>query len=159
MSTTTAPRPPAMHHDIVVPRGPLMAIGLMLLITLVAVAIHQWQSDGQSPTQPTAPVVAQRLLQFFDEPGGGISVRNAADGSVVREIAAGSEPFVRGALRALVRERRARGIGPQAPFALQAHTDGRLTLRDTGTGRRIDLESFGPAQSTAFAQLLRNPAR
>jgi putative photosynthetic complex assembly protein len=154
---SAAQHSPALHHDIVVPRLPLMAVGLMLLATLLAVAVYQFNSDGSSPSQPTAPVVAERLLRFDDQPDGGISVRNALDNSLVQQIPSGAQPFVRGALRALVRERRARGIGAAPPFALQAHRDGRLTLRDTATGRRLDLESFGPTQSAAFAQLLRAP--
>ena len=70
---------------------------------------------------------------------------------MLREIAPGAEPFLRGALRALARERRSQGVGAAPPFHLQAHADGRLSLVDTGTGRRLDIESFGPAQAAAFA--------
>ena len=66
----------------------------------------------------------------------------------------GEQGFLRGALRALARERRVRGLGSEQPFQLIARTDGRLTLADPATGQRIDLESFGPVNAGAFAVLL-----
>jgi hypothetical protein len=47
----------------------------------------------------------------------------------------GTQGFLRGALRALVRERRQHGLGDEQPFRLLAHPDGRLTLEDPATGR------------------------
>ena len=66
--------------------------------------------------------------------------------------------IMRGALRALARERKKRGLGPEQPFELIARKDGRLTLHDPATGVRIDLESFGPTNAGVFARLLRTPA-
>jgi putative photosynthetic complex assembly protein len=66
----------------------------------------------------------------------------------------GEQGFLRGALRALSRERRARGLGPEQPFQLIARPDGRLTLVDPVTDQRIDLESFGPINAGKFASLL-----
>jgi putative photosynthetic complex assembly protein len=66
----------------------------------------------------------------------------------------GEQGFLRGALRALSRERRARGLGSEQPFQLVARPDGRLTLIDPVTDQRIDLESFGPTNAGKFASLL-----
>jgi len=33
-----------------------------------------------------------------------------------------------------------------------------LTLVDPGTGRRVDLESFGPTNAAVFARLMQIPA-
>jgi putative photosynthetic complex assembly protein len=46
------------------------------------------------------------------------------------------------------------GIGAGPPFVLTQWQDGQLTLRDTATGRTIDLRAFGVAQTTAFATIL-----
>jgi hypothetical protein len=46
-----------------------------------------------------------------------------------------------------------RQLGPEAPFELVGHVDGRVTLRDTATGERINLESFGPTNAAIFSQL------
>ena len=40
------------------------------------------------------------------------------------------------------------------PSELIGRADGRLTLEDPTTGRRVDLESFGPTNAGVFAQLL-----
>ena len=61
----------------------------------------------------------------------------------------------RGTLRGLARERKRVGGGPEQAFELIAHADGRLTLRDPVTARRIDLASFGPINASGFAELLR----
>ena len=61
---------------------------------------------------------------------------------------------MRGALRALTRERHARGIGAVPPFELLAHIDGSITLADPSTGQRVDLESFGPTNTAEFARFL-----
>jgi putative photosynthetic complex assembly protein len=45
-------------------------------------------------------------------------------------------------------------VGPDLPFRLTHWSDGRLTLEDAATGRRIELESFGPTNMQAFASLL-----
>jgi putative photosynthetic complex assembly protein len=53
-----------------------------------------------------------------------------------------------------VRDRKRRGLGPEVPFRLTAHADGRLTLVDPATGRLVALEAFGADNAGAFAKLL-----
>lgn len=142
------------HHESPLGHGtpwPIRAIGALLALTLAAVA---WQSQlGGGPVVEVAPSVQwQRSLRFEDRSNGGIAV---IDASNQREVARfqGEQGFLRGSLRALARERQRSGSGPQAPFELSGHVDGRITLRDTATGQRIALESFGPTNSAVFAQL------
>jgi putative photosynthetic complex assembly protein len=66
----------------------------------------------------------------------------------------GEQGFLRGALRALAKQRKAQGVGAEQPFALIARTDGGLTLFDPVTRQRVDLESFGPTNAAAFVPLL-----
>ena len=130
---------------------PIWALGALLALTLGVVA---WQSQlGGGPlSQEVAAVQWQRSLRFEDRPNGDIAV---LDATTQREVARfqGEQGFLRGSLRALARERQRSGMGPQAPFELTGHVDGRVTLRDTVTGQRIALESFGPTNSAVFAQL------
>lgn len=130
---------------------PIWAIGGLLALTLAVVA---WQSQiGGGPVKEDVPSVQwQRSLRFEDRPNGDIAV---LDTTTQREVAhfQGEQGFLRGSLRALARERQRNGLGPQAPFELTGHVDGRITLRDTATGQRIALESFGPTNSAVFSQL------
>lgn len=142
------------HHDSPLGRGtpwPIWALGALLALTLAAAA---WQSrvDGGPVTAEAPSVQWQRSLRFEDRPNGDIAV---LDAGTQREVARfqGEQGFLRGSLRALARERQRSGMGPQAPFELSGHVDGRITLRDTVTGQRIALESFGPTNSAVFAQL------
>lgn len=137
-----------------VPRVALMAIATLLVLTLIAVAAVS--GARREMRSPDAPATTSRMLRFDDSPDGSVAVIDAKSGVVLSRLQ-GEQGFVRGALRALARERRAREIGSQPPFELAARTDGRLTLIDPATGARVDLESFGPANAAAFARLLTLP--
>jgi putative photosynthetic complex assembly protein len=139
----------AIHRN-EVPRGALLAAGALLLATLIAVAVVRL--SGMDIRTPDSPVFAARELRFDDRPDGSIVVLDA-QGQPVRTFT-GEAGFVRGVLRALARERMRRGFGPEQPFELTAHTDGRLVLRDPLTGERIGLEAFGASNAAVFAQLL-----
>jgi putative photosynthetic complex assembly protein len=101
----------------------------------------------------SAPVES-RELRFEDRDDGAVAVYEAADGATVDVLAPGTNGFVRGVMRGLARERKRQEIGQQPPFRLTRWADGRLTLDDTATGRRIELAAFGPTNTGAFARLL-----
>lgn len=136
-----------------VPRGALVGIGILLAVSLVAVTAVR--VSGIDVRAPDAEPLVTRQLRFEDTPAGGVAVIDAASGRIVESFS-GEQGFLRGSLRALARERRARGLGPELPFELIGRKDGRLTLVDTATGIRIDLESFGPTNAGVFARLLVN---
>lgn len=96
----------------------------------------------------------ERLLRFEDAPEGAVLVRDAQDGRLLQRFAAAEGGFVRGTLRALVRERRQEELGAQAPFRVAAWADGQLTLEDMATGRIVDLTAFGMTNATVFSHLL-----
>jgi putative photosynthetic complex assembly protein len=133
------------------PRGPLLAIGAVLLAVLVGVA--GVRLSGMSIRAPDAEAVAQRSLRFEDRRDGSVAVLDARSGQQIESIQ-GEAGFLRGALRAMARERRKQGLGSEPAFELIARADGRLTLSDPATGERVDLESFGPTNAGAFARLL-----
>jgi putative photosynthetic complex assembly protein len=133
------------------PRWVLMCAGGLLAFTLIAVGLVRITGNG--PDQKPAPGVAERALRFEDRPDGSIAVVDGATGALVASVQ-GEQGFLRGALRALSKQRKAHGIGAEQPFALIARTDGGLTLFDPVTSQRVDLESFGPTNAGAFAPLL-----
>ena len=145
---TVQARPPAPDT---MPRGPLLLIGALLLAALAGVA--GVRLSGTEIREPDAAAVAQRSLRFEDRRDGSVAVLDARSGQQIESIQ-GEAGFLRGALRAMARERRKQGLGAEPAFELIARADGRLTLSDPATGERVELESFGPTNAGVFARLL-----
>jgi putative photosynthetic complex assembly protein len=143
---------PTTHATI--PKIMVMLIGCVLVATLIAVALVRL--SGVSISVPDSPAVQVRELRFEDTPNGNVAVIDAKTNRLVETIS-GEAGFVRSALRGLARERKRVGLGAEKPFELIARSDGRLTLRDPVTERRIDLESFGADNAANFARLLAKP--
>ncbi|HSC65940.1 MAG TPA: photosynthetic complex assembly protein PuhC [Caldimonas sp.] len=139
--------PRARRH----PHWPIAAAGALALASIAAVAAVRL--SGLAIHVPDAPSVRESTLRFIDQSDGSIAVLDGASGQLVDRVT-GESGFVRGTLRGLARERKRSGIGSEQPFRLVAHADGRLTLLDPATGRRVDLESFGPTNAGAFAHML-----
>ena len=109
------------------PKFPLYTIGAGLGLMLALVAVIRLSDVGTTYTS-VAPPLVERELRFEDQTNGALAVLDASNGSVVEMLAPGTNGFVRGALRGLVRERKRNEIGPEVPFLLAARADGRLTL-------------------------------
>ncbi|MCE9656974.1 MAG: photosynthetic complex assembly protein PuhC [Burkholderiales bacterium] len=137
---------PARH-----PQWPIAAACALVLASIAAVAAVR--VSGMPITPPDAAAVAESELRFVDRADGSIAVLDAASGRLIDNVV-GESGFVRGTLRGLARERKRQGIGADQPFRLVARADGRLTLLDPATGRRVDLESFGPTNAAEFAHML-----
>ena len=147
MNTMT---PPATTPDNF-PRWVLWTTGLLLVCILGAVALVRITGNG--PDQLAAATITERSLRFEDSPDGGVAVIDGDTGKLLT-VMSGQQGFLRGALRALTRDRTARKIGSEQPFKLISRTDGRLTLFDPMSGQRIDLESFGPTNAAVFVPFL-----
>jgi putative photosynthetic complex assembly protein len=154
MSTPTA-LPARKTAANVLPRGVLLAIGAAVVAALVGTAAVRL--SGSEIREPDAAEVARRALRFEDGPAGSVLAIDAASGQTAARFD-GEQGFLRGALRALARERKRTGAGSEAPFELVLRSDNRLTLVDPVTQQRIDLESFGPTNAGVFARLLHREA-
>jgi len=130
---------------------PVWPLAAMVLGSLLLVTWHRIEQQN-APAAQVMPVSWERSLRFEDRPNGDIAVLDA-NGSEPVAVFSGEQGFLRGSLRALARERMRRGLGPQAPFLLQGHPDGRVTLSDPSSGERIHLESFGPTNVAVYSQL------
>ncbi len=135
------------------PRAPLYGAAVLMGAVLLGSATVRLTGIGASKVED-AQVVVVREFRFEDREDGSIGVIDAAQNQVVASIAPGTNGFLRGTLRGLARERKRQSIGPEQPFRLAGHRDGRLTLDDPATGRHIALDSFGPTNSGVFGQLL-----
>jgi putative photosynthetic complex assembly protein len=150
VSTTRLESPQAE----ILPRRGVLLLGGLLLTSLGGVAAVRL--SGWKPPLDDAPVLHSRSLHFQDQPNGAVAIVDAASGATL-EVVHGEQGFLRGTLRGMSRERRRRGLDNTAPLQLLARADGRLTLLDETTGRRIDLESFGPTNAAVFARWLGQP--
>ncbi len=141
------------HADPSVPRGLLLAIAGLLGLALAATAVARLTGIGTTPN-PSSALVSRLDLRFADRPDGAVSVTTGGDGREIAVLEPGHHGFIRSVVRGLVRERRARGIGPGPPFELRRWADGRLSFDDPATGRTVELGAFGPDNAGAFAALL-----
>lgn len=140
------------RHDFAPPRPILAAAGLMIALAIALAAWSRMQAaNSESAPQPVA---AERWLRFEDRADGGIEVVDAERETRVALVEPGSHGFLRGALRALARERKRAGGAPSVAFRLYLRSDGRLVLEDPVSKQRVDLDSFGAANREAFARLL-----
>jgi putative photosynthetic complex assembly protein len=134
------------------PRGMVFGTALVLLGTFFLTTLGH-----QAPVNPAAAgalPAATRDLRFTDRADGAVVVTDARDGRQIEVVEPGTEGFVRGAMRGLVRQRRLAEIGPDQPFRLSAWPDGRITLQDTANGNTMELHAFGRSNVEAFLRLL-----
>jgi putative photosynthetic complex assembly protein len=136
-----------------IPRAALLGAGSLVVGSLLLVAFARL--TGYGPAHPDASfIVESRDLRFEDRTDGAVLIYSSPQDRLVDTLPPGTNGFVRGVLRGLVRERRADRIGATPPFRLTRWADGRLSLDDPSTGRHVDLEVFGPTNAGAFADIL-----
>jgi putative photosynthetic complex assembly protein len=154
---THAPIPnPAHAHDLHPPRALLMAVGALMLFTLIGVGITRLAGlERQSNWRALS--VESRALTFADAADGGILAHDASSGGLVREWQPETGGFVRTAMRSLALERRQAGIGAGPAFVLHRTGNGKLILEDPATGKWVSLDAFGASNAREFASLLARP--
>lgn len=132
------------------------AVGFAIFAVACLLLVGWVRFTSPAPTPNVITPTAMRVLNFIDQPDGSISVIDQETRDIVENFS-GEQGFLRGTLRALVRERKLRGLDADQAhaFELIAHDGGRLTLRDPATDASIALESFGPTNTAVFARLLR----
>lgn len=136
-----------------IPKGALALAGAFALTVIALAGFARISHQGTLGELPHGVAVASRALVFSDRADGSIGVYDA---SRHQELAAltGTGGFVRGALRALARQRHLAHVGPEVPFYLVRWSDGRLTLDDSSTANHLELQAFGSSNYEAFAALL-----
>jgi putative photosynthetic complex assembly protein len=138
------------------PRAALIGAAALITLSIGAAAMGHLANIGTT-RMPVTAIVQQRHVQFMDQSDGGIVVYDTGAKQQIALLPPGSNGFLRGVLRALVRERRGSDIDSQTPFVLTRWADGRLSITDPTINRQINLEVFGPTNSAVFAQLLLAP--
>lgn len=164
MSTSHGTGRNAGHsHADMLPRGTLIIAGALVAFAMTATTLVRVTgtpaaaSPAAMRAQEHIAAVSSRDLRFFDRADGAVVIEDVHSGQPAEIIQPGQKTgFIRGVMRGLARERRARGLGGMAPFNLTLWRDGELTLTDSATGRSIELTAFGTSNRAAFAALLPN---
>lgn len=141
----------ASAHD-GVPRPILRGAAVLIVFALLTTALARFTGVG-AVHMPMTNAVESLALRFEDRSDGAIDVRDARDNVAFYVVQPGAYGFIRSTLRGLARERRRSGLDGSTPFALTRWSDGTLSLEDSTTGRRVNLDVFGPDNARAFAQL------
>ena len=139
-------------HRTGAPRPLFLGAIALVMFTVVASGAARW-SDMGTVHMPASSVVDVLLLRFDDLDDGGVAVMDAADGRQLYKVEPGTNGFIRATMRGLARERIRSGVGADAPFKLTRWSNGSISLQDETSGRRLDLDAFGPTNAGAFAQL------
>ncbi len=137
------------------PRGVLLGAACMIAFVILFAGIARVTGLAGSQIDPALPVQTIEL-RFEDQADGAVAVYEQGSGQTVAVLPPGTNGFVRGVMRGMARERRQYDVGMQPPFRLTRWDNGSLSLEDPSTGRRIELEAFGPTNFGVFAKLLAN---
>ncbi len=148
-------------HRNMLPKGALMLACGLVVVSLAATSAAR---IAQLPpaaipaavrTSEHARIVTTRNLRFTDRADGAVVIEDVTARRLAGTVAPFTESgFVRSVMRGLARDRRMRGLGADAPFALTLWSNGQLSLTDTATGRALELGAFGPTNRAAFMALL-----
>lgn len=144
------------------PRRALIAAGAVVGMTVAltgAVSVgllKKADTAAEARTDKKMAVRSSRTLRFTDHHGGVLLIQDVEEKTLVRAVMPGENSgFIRGVLRSFARERRAKNISADTAYKLTLWADNSLSLVDIGTGRVIELGSFGPDNRAAFAALLK----
>jgi putative photosynthetic complex assembly protein len=137
-------------------RVPMLATALALATVVALVGLARTNGLRPDVSLPQETAVSQRLLRFEDAPLGRVIVRDAQTHAVIHQFASGEGAFVRATLRALVNDRKKKGITKDDDFRLEAYKGPQLFLIDEASGRTISLNAFGPTNTAAFAAFMSN---
>ena len=127
----------------------------MIVVGLLAAATGSWTGAGTVRVPLPTSVVESRDIIISDRADGAVVVSDAGNATFSPDVLKpGTNGFVRVAASGLAFTRQAQGIGREPPFKLIREADDRMWLLDPSTGKRVDLNAFGPQNRAVFVQLL-----
>jgi putative photosynthetic complex assembly protein len=139
------------------PRLPLTAIILLVLASVGGVTAARLAGVSPHIVMHTDQPTQTRLLRFEDRSDGSVVVIDATTSADIAIAAPGTNGFLRGMLRGLMRSRKLREISFTEPFRLERYANGQTVLVDTAVHKDISLDAFGPTNAAVFAAFLSTP--
>ncbi len=142
-------------HSQTVPRGAIFGAAALIACTLgLAASARGAHPAEEDAVASSAPPAASVIVRFEDRSDGSLAVLEASTGRELSLVPPGTNGFIRGVLRGMFRQRKLESLPRDGRFELAREVDGRLTLEDLDTGRRVDLRSFGSTNEAAFEAFL-----
>jgi putative photosynthetic complex assembly protein len=136
------------------PKGSGLAIATALALTMAAIGTARLSGFKPDTNLPAVAAQQVRHLQFEDADKGVVVVRDAESKTVLKKFDSGQGAFVRATIRALVNDRKRKGITAPGDFRLEVHQGQRLFLIDEASGKALSLNAFGPDNAAAFAAFM-----
>lgn len=139
---------------------PLVAMGVVVAITLAlaistSFGVFERQAVPENVRAERGVMSSDtRSIQFHDAANGDVWVSDAVTGEELGRFPQGEGGFVRATARAMTHHRVQHGLGSAVPFELIAWDNGSMTLRDTLTGRAVELASFGSQTHKVYQEML-----
>lgn len=133
--------------------------GILVAVIATVYASYAFRVEAKQALVETqasehGKIIQTTDLHFVDLPQGTVVIINAATDQEITRLHTGEDGFMRSVMRGMVRERKAKGLGPEVPFRLTLWEDGLVSLIDPATGRRVELSAFGIDNVTAFTRLM-----
>lgn len=139
----------------IIPSRVFAAIVAGLVGVVALVAVMRLGSTG-GETVPAGAPQSSLDIKVEDGSAGSVIVKNATSGQVIQVFKAGEGAFLRATFRALINDRRHKGLPAEGDFRLEADSAGQLNLIDGVTGKRLVLNAYGPDNSAVFAAFMSN---
>ncbi|MEM6381887.1 MAG: photosynthetic complex putative assembly protein PuhB [Pseudomonadota bacterium] len=145
--------PPLAPSKPYVGRRPAMLAFGVAIAALLFVGIHSLLGDPVRSIESIQPSFQQSIV-FTENTDQTIAIIDPVSGQTLTTMPAQGEGLLRAAIRGLGRSRTAIGAELAEPYELRRLPNDGMYLFDPQTGRDIRLDSFGPTQTGALADLL-----
>jgi putative photosynthetic complex assembly protein len=136
------------------PRLPLFSAIALVSAVVIGVAASRIGGLPAAPGLEPVAAVDSRMLLFEDGASGSVIIRDGTSQAIVATVAPGTNGFLRGVLRGLMRARKQEGTLRTAPFRLDRLANGQLILTDTNDQVQLDLNAFGQTNAAVFSAFL-----
>lgn len=133
---------------------PVIGAGIMLALALAITGAARVSGVTTDPVIGEAHVVSSRTLRFADGDHGSVLIYDGASGKVIATAAPGTNGFLRGALRGLMRVRKRDAVDYATPYLLRQMSNGQLLLTDQGQNITLDLNAYGSTNAAVFQAFL-----
>ena len=139
--------------DRTIPRGAILGAAALVGFSILVAGFGRLTGAGAVHVD-YANAKHELTFRFEDRADGGIEVIAPESGATLGVVPAGRDGFVRTVLRSLAFDRQRHGVGAGPAFVIAKWSDGRTTIDDPTTGRRVDLAAFGAANMQSFETLI-----